>query len=75
MTEARAARHWQRFTFRERFARYAVYLAGVAAVSLAARYIEVEPEFLHDAPAQVADLLVRMWPVHWRFLLSTVLAP
>jgi phosphonate transport system permease protein len=37
------ARHWQRFTFRERFAHYTVYLAGVAAVSLAARNIVASP--------------------------------
>ena len=31
------------------------------------------PEFLVDAPAQIADLLTRMWPVDWPCLLSHVL--
>ena len=38
----------------------------------ALRSIEVIPEFLRDTPAQVSDLLVRMWPVDWGFLLATV---
>jgi phosphonate transport system permease protein len=49
-----------------------VYLATGVAVGLALRSIEVVPEFLADTPTQVADLLVRMWPVDWGFLLRTV---
>ncbi len=68
-----AEREWQRFTPRERALRYAVYLSTALAFSLALRGIEVMPEFLWDSPAQVADLLVRMWPIDWPFLVSTVL--
>jgi phosphonate transport system permease protein len=56
---------WHRFTFSQRIARFAVYLAAVAAIVAAARSVEVVPEFLADAPEQVADLLSRMWPIEW----------
>ena len=56
------AREWQRHSPAERIARWAVYLALVAAVVLSARTVEVIPEFIIDAPEQVADLLKRMWP-------------
>jgi phosphonate transport system permease protein len=69
-----AAREWRRFTPRERWGRTGVYLTTAVAVSLALRSIEVVPEFLADTPAQVADLLVRMWPVDWAFLLRQVVA-
>jgi phosphonate transport system permease protein len=54
---------WQRFTPAQRLARFAVYLGLVAAIVVSIRTIEVIPEFLADAPDQVADLLARMWPV------------
>jgi len=56
---------WQRFTFGERLARFAIYLTMVAAIVASARTIEIIPEFLYDAPAQMKDLLVRMWPIAW----------
>jgi len=65
---------WRRFTPRERVIRFGVYLATAIAFSIALRSIEIVPEFLRDTPAQVADLLVRMWPVDWAFLVSTVTA-
>jgi phosphonate transport system permease protein len=55
-------REWQRFTPGERLARFAVYFCVVAAFVLSLGTVEVIPEFLWDAPAQVQDLLVRMWP-------------
>ncbi len=54
---------WQRFSPAQRLARYAVYFAMVAAIVASLRTVEVIPEFLYDAPAQVQDLFVRMWPV------------
>jgi phosphonate transport system permease protein len=59
------AREWQRFTLGEKLARYAVYLFTVVAVVWSARYVEIIPEFLADAPAQTADLFRRMWPFDW----------
>lgn len=62
-------RAWQRFTPAQRLARFAVYLAVVAAVVVSARTVEIIPEFLYDAPAQMKDLFERMWPVdvaHYR---------
>jgi phosphonate transport system permease protein len=56
-------RVWRRFTRAQRLARFAVYLALVASIVAALRSVEVIPEFLADAPEQVADLLTRMWPV------------
>ena len=58
---------WERFTPAERFARYAVYLVIVAAVVVSAQSIEIIPEFLYDAPEQMADMFSRMWPVAWGF--------
>ncbi len=55
-------REWQRFTPGQRLARFAVYVCVVAAFVLSLGTVEVIPEFLWDAPAQVQDLLVRMWP-------------
>jgi phosphonate transport system permease protein len=60
-----ATRVWQRFTPRERFSRFVIYLVMVAAVVQSARMVEVIPEFLYDAPQQVQDLLTRMWPIAW----------
>ena len=58
-------REWRRFTPAQRLARFVVYLVIVAAIVTAAQTIEIIPEFLADAPDQVADLLTRMWPVDW----------
>ncbi|WP_198376717.1 phosphonate ABC transporter, permease protein PhnE [Neoroseomonas rubea] len=62
-------REWTRFTPGQRIARWLVWLAVVASCVWAVRTIEVIPEFLLDAPEQMADLLVRMWPpdlAHYR---------
>jgi phosphonate transport system permease protein len=55
-------REWHRFTPAERIGRWLVWLALVASVVWAVRTVEIIPEFLADAPEQMADLLVRMWP-------------
>ncbi|MFM8346236.1 MAG: phosphonate ABC transporter, permease protein PhnE [Betaproteobacteria bacterium] len=61
------ARPWHRHSSRERLARFALSLAVLAAVVVSIRSVEVIPEFLLDAPEQVQDLLVRMWPVNFGF--------
>lgn len=58
-------REWRRFTPAERVARFVVYFCLVAAVVASVRTIEVIPEFLYDAPEQMADMLKRMWPIAW----------
>jgi len=58
-------RRWKRFTFGQRLARFVVYLVIVAAIVVSLQTIEVIPEFLYDAPEQVADLFARMWPIDW----------
>jgi phosphonate ABC transporter permease subunit PhnE len=58
-------RQWQRFTPAERVMRSGFYLAAVIAVAWSLQAIEIIPEFLHDAPAQTADLFARMWPIDW----------
>lgn len=63
---------WQRFTPRQRLVRFAWYLAMVAALVVSMRQVEVIPEFLYDAPEQVADLFRRMWPVEWAYYPATV---
>ena len=65
-------REWHRFTPRQRLARWAVWLAVVAAIAWALRSIDIIPEFLADAPEQMADLLVRMWPPDLRHYYPSV---
>ncbi len=65
-------RTWERFTPQERMARFAVYLGAVVALVVSFRTIEVIPEFLYDAPEQMADLLRRMWPPDMKIYPATV---
>ena len=65
-------REWQRFTPSQRLARFAVYFCVVAAFVLSLGTVEVIPEFLWDAPAQVQDLLLRMWPPDYAHYPSSV---
>ncbi len=58
-------REWSRFTPAQRLGRYFTYLIVAAAVVWALRTVEVIPEFLADAPEQMADLFQRMWPIDW----------
>jgi phosphonate transport system permease protein len=58
-------RVWRRFTPAQRVGRFAIYLLLVIAIVQSLRTIEVIPEFLYDAPEQVADLFARMWPIAW----------
>jgi phosphonate transport system permease protein len=62
-----AHRTWRRFTPGQRLARFAVYLAIVTAVVVSIQTIEVIPEFMLDAPEQMADLLKRMWPLAFAY--------
>jgi phosphonate transport system permease protein len=59
---ASLTREWNRFTPQERIGRWLVWLGIVAALVWAVRSVEIIPEFLADAPEQMADLLIRMWP-------------
>jgi phosphonate transport system permease protein len=62
MTTSALDREWSRFTPRQRLARFALLLATVAVLVWSVRAVEIIPEFLADAPKQMVDLLVRMWP-------------
>ena len=64
-TASRPPRTWQRFSTSQRLLRFTLYLLGLAAIVQSIRQIEIIPEFLLDAPEQMADLLNRMWPVDW----------
>ena len=65
MSELVAGPQWQRFSSSQRLLRYALWFCMVLAIVQSARHIEVIPEFLYDAPEQMADMLGRMWPVDW----------
>jgi phosphonate transport system permease protein len=56
---------WQRHTAAESFWRWVVWLVIVAAIVQSLRTVQVIPEFIADAPEQMADMLKRMWPVDW----------
>jgi phosphonate transport system permease protein len=66
---------WQRFTVAERMARFTVYFAVVAAIAASLQTVQVIPEFIYDAPEQVADMLRRMWPIAWGFYPTGVHQP
>ena len=68
----RMDREWKRFTPLQRLVRFAFYLVGVIALVVSLRTIEVIPEFLYDAPAQMADLFGRMWPLDWKYFSPTL---
>lgn len=72
MTEAVAPRVWRRFSPAQRLTRFAVYLAIVAAIVASIQTVEVIPEFLYDAPDQMADLFARMWPADLRYYPASV---
>jgi phosphonate transport system permease protein len=65
-------RRWQRFTPAERLARFAFYLLAAAAIALSVRTVEIIPEFLADAPAQIVDLFARMWPMDFAYYPASV---
>ena len=56
------SRNWERFTPAQRLARFAIYLAAVIALVVSMRTVQIVPEFLYDAPTQMADMFARMWP-------------
>jgi phosphonate transport system permease protein len=74
MSTDASAPHWERFTLGQRLARFAFYLFTVAALVMSLRTIEIIPEFLYDAPEQMADLFGRMWPPDTRYLEPTLTA-
>jgi phosphonate transport system permease protein len=65
-------REWTRFTPFERAARFIFYVLVLSAIMLSLRTIEVIPEFLYDAPEQVADMLNRMWPPDQSYYPDTI---
>lgn len=54
---------WQRFTRKEHLGRFVIFLGFGIAFSISIRTIQVIPEFLFDAPAQIVDLFYRMYPM------------
>lgn len=65
-------REWQRFTVEQRIIRFAFYFVAVAAIVMSVRHIEFIPEFLTDAPAQIKDFFMRMWPLDPTFYAKSV---
>jgi phosphonate transport system permease protein len=63
---------WQRFTPLKRISRFAFYLCALAALVASLRNIDVIPEFLYDAPEQMADLFLRMWPPDASYITPTL---
>jgi len=67
MNTTAADREWNRYTRGQRLVRFALYFGLVAAIGLSLRTVQIIPEFLYDAPEQMADLFRRMWPIAWSF--------
>jgi phosphonate transport system permease protein len=74
-SNTRTGRRWSRFTPLERAGRLILLVVLVAAVVMSIRHVEVIPEFLWDAPAQMQDLLSRMWPIDWPYYWDGVHEP
>jgi len=64
---AAPGREWERLTPRQRVQRYLLLLGTAVVVGYSIRNVQVVPEFLYDAPTQMADLLKRMWPVDFAY--------
>jgi phosphonate transport system permease protein len=62
-----AASRWERYTPAQRLIRFGLLISLLLAVLYSAKSVEIIPEFLLDAPEQVRDLLVRMWPISYGF--------
>lgn len=60
-------REWRRYTPSQRIARFALYFGLVLACVASLRTVQIIPEFLYDAPEQMADLFKRMWPIDWAY--------
>jgi phosphonate transport system permease protein len=67
-----ANREWQRFTPEQRVLRFGFFFLCVAAVVWSLKTIEFIPEFLYDAPAQLKDFFVRMWPLDTPYYAKSV---
>ncbi len=67
MSTAAIDREWRRYTRAQRLARFALYFGIVFACVISLRTVQIIPEFLYDAPEQMADLLKRMWPIEWSY--------
>ena len=67
MSMAAVDREWRRYTPRQRLARFGLYFGLVFAVVVSLRTVQIIPEFLYDAPEQMADLFKRMWPIEWAY--------
>ncbi len=67
-------RHWVRFSPEQRLLRFAFYFLSVAAIVFSLKNIEVIPEFLIDAPEQLADFFQRMWPMDTGYYQKSVQA-
>ncbi len=72
MTSHVSKREWQRFTPEQRFLRFAFYFVAVAAIVFSLKNIEIIPEFLIDAPAQLKDFFQRMWPLDTPYYAKSV---
>ena len=68
----RLDREWRRFTPLQRLARYAFYVVAVTALVVSLQTVTVIPEFLYDAPEQIADLVARMWPPDLSYVGTTL---
>lgn len=60
-------RTWERFTLAERMARFTIFLFVGLALAWSFKTVQIIPEFLMDAPTQMADLFERMWPIDYAY--------
>ncbi|EMA66696.1 phosphonate ABC transporter inner membrane subunit [Halorubrum aidingense JCM 13560] len=69
---AGATREWSRFDARERLFRIGGALVAVAVVVASWEWLDMSLQYVTTAPAQVGDLLGRMYPPDWGYLPNAV---
>ncbi|XVH30618.1 phosphonate ABC transporter, permease protein PhnE [Haloferacaceae archaeon DSL9] len=67
-------RRWKRFDRRERLTRYLLTLLSLVVVVASWRWLAMDLQYISTAPAEMADLLARMYPPAWSTT-PTIIAP
>ena len=72
MTTSSIDLEWKRFSVQENLARFSVYLVIIMSLVWSWQSVEVIPEFLYDAPAQLMDMFKRMTPIDYASYPTTI---
>lgn len=68
MAISKNTREWHRFSLKERFTRYILYLGFALPFSLLWHGMDIQLIYFSSAPAELADLFERMVPPDWSYI-------